>query len=237
MNTIKIGYRSYEHNEIKEIKLTGKRKLGSISAESGIIEFNNGTKLVLFDRLYSNISEIKLFLEQVVINKEEYKPKRIETIPRNAIRFEKEEKFKIFPLLSFESIVYWSFMVILISALLTNKNYNSLNIQSVIYISVIFLLFFLQFSWRMYYFGLTKNHLIIRNHHYLWTKKIYQLSDIKEIIFEPSVYIARPNSMRIITIDYTTKLFPASTLRDKTWLKLKRELEQRGIKVRNEAFF
>lgn len=40
--------------------------------------------------------------------------------------------------------------------------------------------------------------------------------------------------MRIITEDFQIKLFAAATLRDHTWLEMKKELESKGIKVRDE---
>lgn len=88
-------------------------------------------------------------------------------------------------------------------------------------------------SWLMHYFGLTKDFLIVRNHNFIWKAKIYRLSDIKEIVFETQG--KQPNCMRIITNNYKNKLYPAGTLRDKTWLNLKDKLEANGVTVRNEC--
>jgi len=35
--------------------------------------------------------------------------------------------------------------------------------------------------------------------------------------------------------DFRNKLYPAGTLRDKTWLEMKSRLEIKGVKVRNEC--
>jgi hypothetical protein len=43
--------------------------------------------------------------------------------------------------------------------------------------------------------------------------------------------------MRIITKDFRNKLYPAGTLRDKTWLEMKRQLELKGVTVRNECIY
>jgi hypothetical protein len=59
------------------------------------------------------------------------------------------------------------------------------------------------------------------------------LADIKEVVYETQG--KQPNCMRIITNDFRNKLYPAGTLRDKTWLDLKDKLEKKGITVRNEC--
>ena len=85
----------------------------------------------------------------------------------------------------------------------------------------------------MHYFGLTKDYLVVRNHNFIWKVKIFRLTDIKEVVFETQG--KQPNCMRIITKDFRNKLYPAGTLRDKTWLEMKRQLESKGINVRNEC--
>lgn len=64
-------------------------------------------------------------------------------------------------------------------------------------------------------------------------KHAYPLSGIKEIIFESGG--KGPYRLRLITRDYQTKIYVASTLKTKTWLKLKKGLEQMEVQVRNET--
>lgn len=64
-------------------------------------------------------------------------------------------------------------------------------------------------------------------------KKAFRLNEIKEIVFETRHNM--PNCLRIITNDFKTKLYPAGTLRDRTWLALKERLESHDISVRNEC--
>jgi hypothetical protein len=66
-------------------------------------------------------------------------------------------------------------------------------------------------------------------------RKIYRNKDIKEIVFETRDKM--PNCLRIITDDFRNKIYPAATLRDKTWLNLKTKLEAKGIIVRNECIY
>ncbi|MNL67650.1 hypothetical protein D3C87_1922580 [compost metagenome] len=83
----------------------------------------------------------------------------------------------------------------------------------------------------LYYFEVSKNFLVVKNHYYFWKKDIYHFSEIKEIVFE-GVYGKRPKSLVIITLDFKTERYYAGSLTDKTWLKLKTELENKNIIVR-----
>jgi len=229
-DTIKIGHMTFYVKNIKDIVLTGKRELGLFPMESITILFDNGTKKVLFDDMYSNSYDIKLFLEQVVLNKQEYKPKLINKISRNAIRFEREETFKGNQFINIHGIMLWGLLGFLIFMIFRMTDKPVLLLFPAVYGTG----WFLGFSYLMHYFGLTKDYLIIRNHNFLWMAKIYRLSDIKEVVFEQQGNL--PNCMRVITIDFKNKLYPAAPLRKKKWLEMKRELEQKGVKVRDEVY-
>ena len=41
--------------------------------------------------------------------------------------------------------------------------------------------------------------------------------------------------MRVITMDFKSKLYPADSLNNKTWKQLKENIKSSQIKVRNEA--
>jgi hypothetical protein len=64
---------------------------------------------------------------------------------------------------------------------------------------------------------------------------VYRLSDIREVVFE--LPYKMPVSLRIITNDFESKLYPAATLWSKKWIELKDELEKKNIKVRNEGVY
>jgi hypothetical protein len=88
-------------------------------------------------------------------------------------------------------------------------------------------------SYQMNYFILTDNFLIVKNSIWLWQKDIYSLENIREIVFE------KPNrlsiSMRVITKDFKSKLYPSDSLKNKTWKQLREKIKSNQIKVRNEA--
>ena len=229
---IKFGKKSYKIDDVIEVNLTGKqhfRYLFFTYMEATSLIFKDGTKKVIFDNMYSNSAEMKLFLKQVVIDKQTYKPYQLASINKNVLQFENEKQFKGSPFFSFRGIILWSFIILVIYALFFSK---SPNIPRVLF-EIIGLSWFVFNSWQMYYFSLTKNYLIVKNHFFFWVTDIYKLSDIHEIIYE--TFPSNPNCMRIITKDFNNKLYRAGTLNDKTWIELMHNLHERGIEVRNEC--
>ncbi|MCL2435629.1 MAG: hypothetical protein FWD09_05775 [Lentimicrobiaceae bacterium] len=233
-HTIKFGNQIYSLKEIKDVILKGKmqfRYIFQFPVEGTAIFFNDGTEKILYDDLYSNIWEIKSFLNQTIINKQEYKPSVAQKTDRNRIRFEIEETFKGNQFLSFRGIFFWPFICLLAFMFFAGIGRYPWGI--LIFPVTFGTAFFILLSWQIHYFGLTENSLIVRNHNYIWMAKIYPLLDIKEVVFEGLGNQAF--SMRIITNDFRNKRYQAGTLRDKTWLYLKDKLEAKGIIVRNEC--
>lgn len=231
---IKFGKKSFRLKDIEEVKLTGKRYFRYIFftyMEATTLVFKDGTEKVIFDSVYSNSHKIKSFLKQVVIDEKEYKPYQVSKIDKKNLPFEPKEYFKGNPFFSFRGIMLWGFILFL-SYLFFFKPFPNKNIPYV-FLGVYGLFWFVLNSWMMYFFGLTKNHLIVKNHYFLWEIKTYKLTDIHEIVYESQG--RSPNCMRIITKDFKYKLYRAGTLRDKTWIKLMHQLQEKGIKVRNEC--
>jgi hypothetical protein len=99
---------------------------------------------------------------------------------------------------------------------------------------IVFAIFcFILFSYQLHYFEISDNYFLVRNHNLFWRKKVYHITDIKEIIF--STTGKNPNCLTIITKDFKKGFYPAATLWDKTWLALKDKLEAYSIEVRNEC--
>lgn len=233
-HSITFGNETFYLKDIKGIALTGKmpfKFIFTFPMEGTAILFNNGTEIILFDDMYSNSSEIKLFLEQVVFKKQEYKQSSTKEISQDAIRFENEEIYRGNQFTSLRGISLWGpigFFIFLLNSKLQNPSVGLL-----IFFGAFGTFWFVLHSCLMHYFGLTKDYLIVRNHNFFWKVKIYRLTDIKEVVYETQG--KQPNCMRIITNDFRNKLYPAGTLRDKTWLDLKDKLEAKGVTVRNEC--
>jgi len=233
---VKIGNETFRLNSIKDVILTGKmpfRFIINFPMEGTAILFDNGREKILFDDMYSNSYEVKSFLEQVIINKQEFKTSTIKKINKNELRFENTEKFIGNQFTSLRGISLWG-LIGFFTILIIGKE-TSMKLGGVIFFSLLGAFWFLLHYWLMHYFELTRKFLIVRNHIFIWKMKIYDLSDIKEIVFETQGN--QPNCMRIITNNFKNKLYPAGTLRNKTWLEMKKRLETRGVKVRNECIY
>jgi hypothetical protein len=233
-NTIKIGNETFRLNSIKDVILTGKmpfRFIISFPMEGTAILFNDGREKILFDDMYSNSYEVKSFLEQVIIKKQEFKISKLKKVNKNELRFENTEIFKGNQFISLRGISFWG-LIGFFTILFLGKE-TSMTLGGIIFFTLFGSFWFVMNSWFMHYFELTKKILIIRNHIFIWKIKIYSFSDIKEVVFETQG--KQPNCMRVITNDFRNKLYPAGTLSDKTWLEMKKRLETRGVKVRNEC--
>jgi hypothetical protein len=234
-HTIVFGTQTFYLKNIKDVRLTGKMPFRyyfmTFPMEGTAITFNDGTEILLFDDMYSNSWEIKSFLEQTVINKQEYKPKLIESVVRN-VPYRDEDVFKGNQFTSLRGISLWGVIGFFIIMLFSKGNPP---IALFVFLGVFSTFWFILSSWMMHYFVVTNDFLIIKNHNFLWMTKIYPLSEVKEIVYETQE--KQPNSMRVITKDFKNKLYRAGTLRDSTWLDMKKELERNKIKVRNECIF
>lgn len=235
-HTIKFGDQTYYFKDIKDIALTGKmpfRYIINFPMEGTALVFNDGRKMLFFDDMYSNSWEVKSCLEQAVVKKQSYSPIPYDTVDRYALRFEDEEIFKGNQFTSLRGISLWGlilfFTYLLFSTMETPKT------GLLVFFGVFVIFWFVLHTWLMHYFGLSKDYLVVRNHNFFWMVKVFRLTDIKEIVYETQG--KQPNCLRVITKDFKNKLYPAGTLRDKTWLELKDKLEAQGVTVRNKSIF
>ncbi|GAA3772465.1 hypothetical protein [Flavobacterium ginsengiterrae] len=94
-----------------------------------------------------------------------------------------------------------------------------------------FAFIFAFFTYRMNYFILTDKKLIVKNP--IWYSKLieFDLNTIKEITFiQP---FRSPKSLYIHTQN-EKQLIRASSLRDKTWKRLKQDLENKNILIHDK---
>lgn len=229
---ISFGNESYDLKEVAVLEMTGKFPFGwgiSLPEEGACLTFKDGQKKYIFDMMYANGPELKVLLGRIIHNTSAPKAAIIRNF--NTLRIEGEELFKGNPFVNFRTSILWfiigSFLWYL---LIVPPNHNDV----FIFLAVLGIVWFFVLAFSTHYFGLTSDHIIIHNHFMFWKKQVYYLQDIKEIIFENGG--KGPYRIRLITRDYQTKIYAASTLKTKTWLKLKKALEQMEVQVRNEAF-
>ena len=198
--------------------------------EGMIIQFENGTEKVLYDDLYENLWEIKSFLYQVVEQQQAYQGFEVNQYESIDLTSTETKVFDGNQFTSSRGIILWFFVAYFVYSIysMTNNYYS----PTIIYILLFLIAGILFFSWMMNYIIIANDYLVIKNHNIWFWQNIYALKDIKEIVFETAG--KSPNAIRVITKDFKSTSYKASTLSDTTWLQLKEQLNIKGIEVRNE---
>lgn len=236
----------YSLSEIKKISMNGKRpfKGSKIPRQGASITFNDGEVKYIFDEIYSNISEIKSFLQQVVIERKEYIPAVEPCIKESVVSRDSYDTFKENLFASFSGISLYGMIGYCLYLILVHKDdYGILfvigfvQVTDLWFLIIFIIIWFLMGSHWTYYFQVSSNFFIIKNHNYFWWEKVYRISNIQEVIFDQRGYRLPTTALSIITKDFHFKRCMAGTLHNATWLKLKDKLESCGISVRNECIF
>lgn len=235
-NGIRIGKQTYSLGEIQGVIFGGKknfRYIFNFPMEGMTINLIDGKKIFLFDELYANSWEMKSFLDQTLIKKQEYQPLQHLRVKKDQIELEGQTVFKGNPFTSFRGLALYGIIGFVASYVFLNRDFVSSGFA--IFLLLFGAIWFALGSWFMYYFALTQNYLVVLNHNFIWFLRIYRLTDIREIVFETNGF--QPYSLRIIFTNYQQKLYPAGTIRNTTWLEMKEKLEVKGVLVRNECVF
>ena len=229
-----VNKEKFNWTELKHISLTGKQPFkypGAEPMEAMALKFNNKRDVILFDNMYSNLWEIKCFIQKFVLKKEDKtKNDSFEELHKIAID-DTLETFKGIQLLTMRGIMLWGMLLFLLY--ITISENKPVTYSGNIAFTSFGIFWFWFNSWMMYYFKISDHYLFVKNHNFIWINKKYRISDIKEITFETMGKM--PNCLRVISKDFKSKLYPAGTLNDKQWMAIKDKLEQHGIIVRNEC--
>ena len=233
-STISFNDKTFAFSDLDHIDLTGKRSfpyLFGFPMEAATLKFKDGQTKYIFDDMYQNSWQLKSFLKQVVIDKNDFAVQQPHNIDKSELDSDYYDTFKGNQFTTLRGILLWGFIGFFTYTVLTSqKTHNTTSFLIYVIASIVW---FLIHSLTMNYFEVSQNFLVIKNHNLLWRKKAYRLSDIKEITFETQGKM--PNCLRVITKDFRNKLYPAGTLKDKIWVELKDKLESCEIKVRNEC--
>lgn len=137
------------------------------------------------------------------------------------------------PLFSFLGFSIW--ITLLILFLLIGQTINDLNLKGFIAVTALILLLFFVLYRLMHYFEISANFFNVRKYYFPWNKEQYPLDNIREVVIEKQGRFS--SRLRVITKDFKSKLCPGVSLYDKTWLKMKKDLESKNIIVRNENIY
>lgn len=228
---IKFNSEGFYWKDIESISLTGKKPykyIFNFPREGVSLELKNGDVIYFFDDMYSRAWQVKTFIKDIIIDKNEVvnlsktKPE-VDEIKNESFEIFKGNQFK-----TYRGLLLWVVIVFCIYIIIKFPG-------SIVTVTPFCALWFFICSRLMNYFSLSNNYLIVRNHNFLWKKRIYRIEDIEEVVFEIQIRKdMNSNCMRVITKDYRDNLFPAETLTKSMWISLGKELKKKKIKVRNE---
>ncbi|MBY0244913.1 MAG: hypothetical protein K2Q03_05610 [Sphingobacteriaceae bacterium] len=223
---IVLNKKEYKWEEVKKIELIGEDRFAGSSFMKVIkIECNDEIEIVIYDKFYKNISEIKSFLKSVVIEKGTYTILTPEKVYNTAIEGEYFESFKSY--FSFRILISWFSLLCFFAVILNIQKFPQEEYIIGLFLAILFLILFFLQSNGLHYFKCSDNYLMIKNYHFFWYQKIYKLSDILEC--ELKSYGKGGLGMIITTKDYNPKTFYADSLWDKDWKALITYLEGRNI--------
>ncbi len=226
---ISIKNKYYDWSEISSFKLTGKGSPIFNSGECTTLIFKDKTRLEIYDDFYANVIEMKIFIEEIFSENKETIAVPVDAIDINQEKF---VTYKGHPIFSFRGIYLWS--IILFIPLIVMLKKNSIFVKPLLIFNPISIFWFIINARMMHYFEISNNFIVIKNHYFFWKKKIYQLNEIREIVlFRPH---KKPNTIRIVFNDFSTKKYMAGSLKDTTWLELIYDLEQKNVCIRDECY-
>ena len=227
-------------DKVRKIELMGKSQRFISPAEATILELRGGQKFELLASFYKNIGALRKSLEQVAESLENERPIEISPVEENPLAnrkvnvdLDRMTKYSGNHLLSINGAMIYVWLSFSVYSIFWQNPY----FPSLLSLSVLILLsgFFYGFlGHQLHYFRLDKDHLIVKNHVWPWVHHVYRIDNIKQVVFE--VPFRRSFSLRIITKDYQSRLFPAGSLRKKNWKALLNRLQDLGLDIRNESF-
>jgi len=213
---------------VEEVQLSAKESftflfIFSQQLEATTISFNNGEKLILWEDMYQNLSDIREFL----VRKVPRKIKDAETkLSESKIRHIGRRRYAGNPYTSFNTLLILGCSLWVFYGLIRSTHASSMFWLPI----AMTLLFYLFFGTQMNYFIIDGDNFIIRNHYFFWKNKIIKLSDIREVTTETPY--RRSRSLRILSGIYDSKLFGAGSLRDRNWDDLLKDLKSIGVAVK-----
>lgn len=167
----------YSWEELSIVKLTGKGNMIFISQECASLTFKNKFTFRIYDDFYSNISEMKCFIQDVVIDKKEEIEIKEQEINPLGIDRELFVTYKGNPIFSFRGVLMWGFIVFInMIPIFSNKPINT---NSFLLFMPLCLFWFIMNSWMLHFFEISKKYFVVKNHYFFWIRKTYQLSEIE----------------------------------------------------------
>ncbi len=235
---IAFNNRSYVWTDVESATFSGKMPFRYItlhSFEGMKLAFKGGATEYLHNTMYSNMAEIKRFVDSNVnaaaATLSPNAHQRYENyLPEPDIATEHPVKYKGNQLKTMQGIFIW---LIIIGSIFFIALINDATVTALLFMFNI--LFFIILSIPLNYFCISEHYLIVRNHNLIWKRKTFLLANVSKILFDAEG--RAENTLTIYNKDFSVNAFQAATLSNERWLALKRHLETAGVAVVDENNF
>jgi len=205
-----------QRSDMKAVQLVSLRPPMALD-EGSAIELNDGTRILISPREYSNAGEIRSLIYRYYSGEESAVPKL-----RDHAGAAHEKTYSGNPWTSFNSILFY---FICASAIL-----SFIVLSQPVLLIFIAIIYFLT-SPQMYYFKVAGDSLTVRNHYRPWYKRNLKLEDIRLLIYQPGFRLS--NGLGIITMEFCSRGFRAGSLRKKDWRELMKDMQAMHIEFIN----
>ena len=239
-----LKHKTYKWSEVQSVNLTGKEyetfMFMSMPMEAISIQLKGAVREIILVKFYSNMDRIRTALHFVnlrLTQREEITSDCFIQVQRQEPLIEDTtslEKYSGNHLLTMNGLVAHGSWVFVGWLFLFSDGPMNLIPKAVFSFFILAFCIGL-FGYQLHYFKLSEQFLIVKNHVWLWKNDAYHIKDLREVVFEEPHKMS--TSLRIITNNYETKLYPAGSIKNKSWSRLCKKFGKMGIQVRNEAFF
>lgn len=227
-----MNNKNYYWKDLVNIELWGSVGLGRGRLDGTILTFYAKKDMIYFiDSYYSNITEVKAFLKQKLIDKSEHIELFVpEKIDKEEVKYEDYETFKGNPFTCRSGIFIWFIIV--------GFSYSAfilwqLEFKWVVLLPTFFsLLFFFFFCYGAKNIMVSQNYLIIKYTILFWKINIVKKSNVERIIM-----LQDRKMLKIISNDLTYKKVSMPNLRKNTFLSLKERLIEQGVTVDYRLYY
>lgn len=227
---------------LKSIGLTGKayNKFTLLNEECTRLIFIDGEEEVIFLNYYRNNRELLTILQKLsdpafnttaLLSDDFFNARFIEKADIDIAIDDTFIKYSGNYITSYNGIFFFGIPLFFSLFIVKKKDTEAMFFMFIIS----FFISYFAFGRELRYFYLSDSYLIIKHHLFPWSKKIFQVDEIKEVVLETPYRQA--NTLRVITKHFVSKKYTAGSLRDKTWKKLKQRFKSLEIPVRDEIGF
>lgn len=226
----KFRVKVIEWKDVTGINVSGSKNIASTTTPEEIAELTLKTGEIIFLRIdfYANGDEIRQFLNNIAQNgKSDLAAEKTKSSNRSPVL--RQATFMGKPWINFRIWTYLGFVIFLwIKTAGTFHLYPERLPILIIPVAA----FYWAFGTQLYYFLFSDNQLIVRNYFFFWKRKVYLLSELREV--EITTFFRTATALRVITDSFSSKGYPASCLSGKDWKELETLLHELRIPFRNE---